>query len=67
MKVNLTYSLPEERDEYELAMNGARYAIVLEDLDNWLRSLSKYQDIETVTVEEVRAKIVELQKDWGVL
>lgn len=63
MKAILEYSLPEETEEYTYAMNGMRYSIVLEDLDNWLRAKYKYEDQTTISIEEVRSKIHELKED----
>jgi hypothetical protein len=33
-KVTLTYQLPEEREEFELAVNGAKASVKLEDIWN---------------------------------
>jgi hypothetical protein len=59
----LKFKLPEEREEFELAQNGVGYSIVLEELDNWLRTKTKYENQETVTVNEVRTKLRELLED----
>lgn len=42
MKVTIEYTLPEERDEMELAIKGHEYAAVLATIDNDLRSRIKY-------------------------
>lgn len=60
MKSFLSFKLPEEQEEFESALNGSKYKGALEDLDNWLRGLAKYQDQETVSIEEVRQKLREL-------
>ena len=65
MKVHLVFKLPEEQDEYQSCMDGSRYKILVEDLDNKLRALSKYQDIESVPVDDVRAMIRDLKSDLG--
>jgi hypothetical protein len=59
-KVTLTFNIPEEREEMQYALHGVEYSIVLSDLDNWLRAMTKYQDIETVEVDKVRDKLREL-------
>lgn len=55
----LVFKLPAERSEFETAQNGGRYQSALSDIDNWLRALAKYEGKETVTIEDVRAKIRE--------
>ncbi|NBO56610.1 MAG: hypothetical protein EBU84_18925 [Actinobacteria bacterium] len=51
MKGTLTFDLPEESEEFELARNGWRYKAALEDMDNWLRSKLKYEDLDDKTYE----------------
>jgi hypothetical protein len=60
MKGVLEFTLPEEHEEFDDAQKGTFYRAGIEDLDNWLRGLAKYQDLEIVKIEEVRAKIREL-------
>ena len=57
MKGIIEFALPEEREEFLTAQNGINYKIALEEVDQWLRNLSKYTDQVTVTIEEVRARI----------
>lgn len=46
MKVTIEFTLPEEREEMELAIKGHGYASVLSDTDNQLRTLIKHnQDL----------------------
>jgi hypothetical protein len=59
----LKFPLPEEIDAFNYALKGIDYSIVLDDLDQWLRSKSKYEDIETITIEEVRGKLWELKSE----
>jgi hypothetical protein len=59
MKATLEFELPMEREDFELAQNGHKYKIVLEDYDDWLRSLAKYQDKTEVSIEEARKKLRE--------
>lgn len=60
MRGILSYSLPEDRDDFETAQNGWKYKLVIEELFNWIRSETKYLDKETVTFEALREKIAEL-------
>ena len=54
MKATLTFNLPEEREEFNTAINGVNYMIALEDIRNKIRSWKKYEDKETVTIEELQ-------------
>lgn len=60
MKGYLSFSLPEEREEFETAQQGSGFKFALQDYDNWLRNLAKYEDKETVTIEEAREKLFEI-------
>lgn len=48
MKAILEYDLPEEMDQYELAMNGAKLSCQLDDYDNALRAIVKYDSFENI-------------------
>ena len=51
MKVILEYQLPEETEEYELAMDGNKRSHALHVIDNALRSVVKYEDFSMFTSE----------------
>lgn len=63
-KIIMEFNIPEEREEYEHAYLGIARSIIIDELDNWLRSLTKYQDIDTISVNEVRDKISELRSQY---
>jgi hypothetical protein len=44
MKVILEFNLPEDRDEFMLALDGADLSYRLDHLDNRLRSVTKHDD-----------------------
>lgn len=67
MKAILEFNLPEDREEFELAQNGWKYKSVVDALFSWLRAKYKYEDVETLTIDEIREKIVQLQKDEDLL
>lgn len=46
MKATLTFTLPEERAEYEHAIRGADYRVALEELAEWLRGKYKHTEPE---------------------
>jgi hypothetical protein len=66
MEAILKFNLPEETEEHLTALNGGKYKCILSDMDNWLRAKYKYEDQETVTVEESRAKLRELMQEYEV-
>jgi hypothetical protein len=41
----LTFTLPEEQEEFYLAAKGADWRMVLEDIDAHLRSRLKHEDL----------------------
>lgn len=59
MKAILEFTLPEEDAEHRLALDGGKWMSVCHELDRWLRSIQKHTDRETLTVEEVRARLHE--------
>lgn len=71
MKITMEFTCPEEQEDFDNASNGSRYLQVINDLDAWLRSCTKYdskifgegnpshQDIATC----VREKIWELRRE----
>jgi len=66
MRTVLEFNLPEEEEEFLLAFNGARYAIALDEMDNWLRQKVKYgeyDDATTALYQECRDKLTELKGD----
>lgn len=68
-KATLSYSLPEDKNELLMAINGKDYLCVLWDLDQKLRSISKYghkyKSVEEI-VEELREEIRE-EIDFSIL
>jgi len=45
MKATLTFNLPEEEHEYTNAVEGAKMRSILWDVDQWLRSKMKYEEL----------------------
>jgi hypothetical protein len=45
MKATLTFTLPEEEHEYTNAVEGAKMRSILWDVDQWLRSKLKYEEL----------------------
>jgi hypothetical protein len=42
MEAILKFNLPEEQSDFDLAFNGAKAQFALDDMDQWLRSQTKY-------------------------
>ena len=52
-KATLTFNLPEETEEYTIAMNGLKNYCMLVDLDEYIRKLNKYDERDILPKEEV--------------
>lgn len=50
MKALLEFSLPEEREDHELALNGFHYKSVIDEIFTWIRQQEKYN--ETLTEDQ---------------
>ena len=62
MKAVLAFTLPEEADEHQVALQGAEWRGVVAGLDEWLRARIKYEvlpNVKEVALEEVREKLRE--------
>lgn len=69
MRATLSFNLPEERDEFNLANNGSLYSVVLHDIDQHLRAKLKYETLsenDYKIYEELRSKLHSLASDYGV-
>jgi hypothetical protein len=59
MKATISFNLPEDREDFDFALNGVEYYLTIKELDDWLRGLAKYENKETVKIHEVRARLRE--------
>jgi hypothetical protein len=53
-KVTIEFDLLEEQDDINMALNGYKYSVILHQLDNDLRSITKhgvYKNIEATEQE----------------
>jgi hypothetical protein len=66
MRATLSFTLPEEREEFELASKAGHLDYVIGELDNFLRGKIKYgqhsAEVEAI-YQEVRDKLWELRND----
>ena len=63
MKAILEFDLPDDNEAFDLAVRAGKYSSVLWDLDQWLRSIIKYDDSlseeQEVIYQKVRDKLHE--------
>ena len=64
MKGILTFNLPEEQEEFEMAQNGWKWNMVVHETLQELRKYIKYEDKETVNCEEFRQFIWDLMNEY---
>ena len=67
-KLKLEFDTTTEREEYYNAINGDKYRYLLQDLDNWLRDITKHNSFNNTPeeqnfAEKVRDKLFELLQD----
>ena len=63
MKVTIEFNLPEQQEEYEDFMNGAKWKYIVRELDEHMRGKIKYHDMNMSltqfdTVQEIRNMLV---------
>ena len=63
-KATLSFTLPEEQEEFNTAKNGANYAAAIAEMDNWLRSQIKYNDALS---EEARATLEDAREQFRLI
>jgi len=68
-KVTLEFDSLEDQDDIKYALYGWKYAFVIDELDQYYRSIYKYSEIgsEIEMAEQVRNKIREIMHDNGLL
>jgi len=60
----LSFKLPEESEEFELAQDGWKYKCAMDDVLAELRSKSKYEDKDSLTIDEIREIIAECLAEY---
>jgi len=69
MKATLQFDLPEETEDFDIATNGWKYRSVLCDIDNFLRSKLKYEDLspgEDEAYEKTRTELWNLINEHNI-
>lgn len=65
-KGKLEFQLPEEQEDFETAQKGWHYRIIIEELDNYLRSKIKYSELteeQHAIYDEIRSELWRLRND----
>jgi hypothetical protein len=64
-KITFEFNLPEEDSEFEACANARNLATILWDLDQWLRTEQKYNERESIPVDELREKLRTMLSEAG--
>jgi hypothetical protein len=64
----LTFQLPEEGEEHQLALNAGKMDSIIRDFDEYLRGLLKYdpRGLDIKSAETIRAELHKLLDAQGV-
>lgn len=65
-KYIIEFTLPEEREEFEIAIQAGKFHSALWDLSNEIRSRTKHLDDKSTTWDEVRELFHEVLNESGV-
>lgn len=64
VKAILEFNLPEDQNEFDMALKGSDWHNMVWDLDNYLRTEIKYNlhlnDVQTTELQKVRDKLYDL-------
>lgn len=66
MKAKLTFNLPDDQAEFDLATQGSKMHEALSDMSQELRTLFKYEELnenELKVVESIRGRFYEILDD----
>lgn len=69
MKAHLEFTLPEEREEFDIAVRAADLMCILRNFDTWLGGLVNFPvegGIDPELAREVRKKLDEMAEDYNV-
>ncbi len=66
MKAILEFNLPEDQSEYELANRAGKLHCFVYDLACWVRQKYKYEEVDSIDIEELQDKLGELYDEHDV-
>jgi len=65
MRAILEFDLPDEESNLQLAVDGYKWKSVIEEIDQILRNKAKYEEQETISIDEIRTIITDKMTYWG--
>ena len=65
MKATLTFTLPAEQEEHQIAVDAIKWRNIVVEIDQYLRKCMKYDNIETMRVEDLRRWVNQAVDDEG--
>ena len=63
MKVTYDFNLPEEQDDFDIYNNSMKYYLALWDLQQQLRLWLKYEERDSIPLDEIIEKFDEVLND----
>lgn len=69
MEAILKFNLPEETEEFNLAIRGSDYSCLLHEFDQYLRTNLKHVDLPDAkheSYQEIRDKLYELANNYKI-
>lgn len=68
-KLILEYQMPEDKDDYEMALSASKYATIISEFKNELRQKVKYEsdslsNAELKVYEDIRTRLHEIINDY---
>lgn len=64
MKRILEFNFPEDKEEYEMAVNGMLYSIMWNELCEFIRNKRKHENKKSISIDELTEFIVQTEKDY---
>jgi hypothetical protein len=69
MKATLSFTLPEDNEEFKHAHSGSNYLRIIEEIQGYLRTKLKYEsdkytEDQIKVLEEVRSKLYEFINEY---
>lgn len=71
MKAILEFNLPEDNDDFDMAVKGVKYFIALDEIRNRLRNILKYNsdhfnEQELELIEKAQKEFFEILEEVGI-
>lgn len=65
MTATLTFQLPEEQDEFQIAVDGAKWRATVQEMDEWFRGKIKHGEGDVSDYEVARGVLHAILGDNG--